>query len=81
LLYRLFEGYEREGLIMPYTLEDFRRDFVRAYLSQLTPEQPLQGLSSEEVLKLLPREAIEDYLKRQPNGSSSAPPQDGGQPN
>jgi hypothetical protein len=89
LLYQLFEGYRREGLDMPYTMEDFRRDFTKEFLTKLTPEERLEGLSPEEVLKALspeevlkalPRQAIEDYLKRQPNGSSSAPQQEGGQP-
>jgi len=82
----------QEGLLMSYTMEDFRRDFRKKFLEELTPEERLAAakrlspeevikyLSPEEILKALPREAIEDYLRRQPNGSSAAPPQGGGQP-
>ncbi len=50
---------------MPYTMEDFRRDFTRDHLDLLTPEERLHGLSPEE---------IEDYLKkfRAAPGSRSA---------
>jgi hypothetical protein len=137
LLRRLFEGYRQEGLAMPYTMEDFCRDYVKEHLEDLppelrredlTPEQVtrilraqellpkvspeegieilsvlppeesrallahapeqvrrallahlLKGLPPAEILKRLPREAIEDFLKNQQNGSSSPPPS-GGQP-
>jgi hypothetical protein len=138
LLHRLFEGYRQEGLAMPYTMEDFHRDYVKEHLEDLPPElrredltpgqvtrilraqdllntvspeegleilsvlppeesrallahapEPvrrhflatylLKSLPPEEILKRLPREAIEDFLKHQQNGSSSAP-QSGDQP-
>ena len=60
LLARLFEGYEREGLDMPYTMEDFRRDFAKDHLKDLTPKERVEGLSSEQLLQLLP---IEERLK------------------
>jgi hypothetical protein len=72
LLDRLFEGYQREGLSMPYTMEDFRREYIRDHLKELTPQERLQGLSPEEVLKAfspeerlrgLPPDQIESYLK------------------
>jgi hypothetical protein len=64
LLYRLFEQYQKEGLNMPYTMEEFRRDFVKERLKDLTPEElaaipvekRLQGLSEEELLKKIPLE-------------------------
>jgi len=40
---------------VPYTIEDFRRDYVLEYLDRLTPDERLKGLSPEE---------IEAYLKK-----------------
>jgi hypothetical protein len=56
LLYQLFEGYQREGIAMPYTMEDFKRDFVKEHLKDLTPYERLEGLSSEERLEGLSSE-------------------------
>ena len=64
LLQRLFEGYKKEGLAMPYTMADFRRDYVKEHLKDLTPEERLEGLPPEERLKGLSAEEIERYLKR-----------------
>ncbi len=73
VLGQLFEGYEREGLTMPYTMEDFRRDYVKEHLKELTPDerleglspdQRLEGLSPEERLRGLSPDQIESYLRR-----------------
>ncbi len=56
LIYQLFEGYRREGINMPYTMEEFRREFTEEFLNDLTPEQRLKGLPPEERLKGLPPE-------------------------
>ena len=56
LLYQLFEKYQQEGVVMPYTMEDFRRDFTREHLHLLTAEERLQGLAAEERLRGLPAE-------------------------
>ena len=56
LLDRLFEGYKKEGLPMPYTMADFRRDYVKEHLKDLTPEERLEGLPPEERVKGLPPE-------------------------
>ncbi|HXG11862.1 MAG TPA: hypothetical protein VNK04_19050 [Gemmataceae bacterium] len=78
LLHQLFAGYKREGLNMPLTMDDFRREYVKEHLHKLTPEERLEGLSAEEILrglsaeeilKHLPREEIENFLKRQKDGS------------
>jgi hypothetical protein len=62
LLYELFRGYRREGGIMPYTMEDFKRDFRltseegRELWRVLTSEERrelLSGLTSEERRELL----------------------------
>ena len=73
LLHQLFEGYEREGIAMPYTMADFRRDYVKEHLKDLTPEELLESLPLEGLLKALPPEErlkglqaddIERYLLR-----------------
>src|SRR5262249_6264927 len=59
LLNRLIEQYRKEGVAMPYTMEDFRRDYVREHLKALTPEERLQGLSAEERVRgLSPEERL-----------------------
>jgi len=61
LLGQLFEGYEREGLVMSYTMEDFRRDYVKEHLKELTLRERLEGLSADELLEVL---SAEELLKR-----------------
>jgi len=63
LINRLFENYQLEGLVMPYTWEDFRRDIVREYLDRLPPEERLKGLSPQERVKGLSPEEIEEIRK------------------
>jgi hypothetical protein len=69
---QLFEDYKVEGLDVPYTREDFRRDFLREHMHELTAEERLAGLqakdllahlSPEERLAGLSAEQIEAYLK------------------
>jgi hypothetical protein len=53
---KLFKRYELEGIAMPYTIEDFRRE----YLAELPPEERLKGLSPDERLEgLSPDERLE----------------------
>jgi hypothetical protein len=70
---QLFNQYSLEGIAMPYSMEQFRKDYVRAHLSDLDPEEVfsrfgpeerLKGLGSEERLKGLDQEEIERYLKK-----------------
>lgn len=78
ILNQLFEYYQLEGIVMPYTMEDFRRDYFREHLDQflglLTPEEVMQrfsaeerlrGLPAEEVLQRFSPEQIQAYLDRQ----------------
>jgi len=46
---KLFKKYEIEGIHMPYTMEDFRRE----YLEELTPEERLKGLSRKQIVAYL----------------------------
>ena len=57
---------------MPYTMQDFRRDFVKEHLKDLTFEERLQGLTFEQLLHGLtleerlqgvPLKEIEKYLR------------------
>jgi DNA-binding transcriptional MerR regulator len=52
-LNQLFANYQVEGITMPYTMEDFRRDYTRDHLELLT---------AEEILQRLPTEKIKAYL-------------------
>ena len=56
VLNQLYELYKEEGVVMPYTMEDFNRDFTREHLYLLPPEERLKGLPSEERLRGLPPE-------------------------
>ncbi len=52
----LFKFYQIEGLAMPYTVEDYKKDLKERVLAMLTPEELLESLSLEELLKRLPPE-------------------------
>jgi len=68
VLRQLFEGFQGEGLLMPYTIEDFERDYFKKHFAKLTPEekrQALQALPPEqqrELLQALPPEQRLDGL-------------------
>jgi len=64
LLAQLFEGYEREGLAMPYTMQDFRRDYVKEHLKHLTLEERLQGVPPEKIQRYLRRKQKPTSPKR-----------------
>src|SRR5207248_2010651 len=46
VLHKLFEGYEREGITMPYTMADFRRDYAKEHFKDMTVLQQLAYLST-----------------------------------
>ncbi|BAP57481.1 hypothetical protein THII_3184 [Thioploca ingrica] len=60
VLNQLYELYQREGVVMPYTMEDFERDFTREHLYLLPPEERLTGLPPETIFK---RFSPEERLK------------------
>ena len=73
VLNQLYELYKKEGVVMPYTMDDFNRDFTRDHLHLLRPEELLKDLPTEERLKGLPPEErlkglspeiIETYLSQ-----------------
>lgn len=53
---RLYASYKLEGVPMPYTIEDYKRDLKEETLSWLTLEERLKGLTSEERLRGVPAE-------------------------
>jgi hypothetical protein len=89
LLRQLFETLQGEGLAMPYTWEDFERDYIKEHFPQLTPEEQrealerlspeqrrevLQALPPEERLAGLSPEQIRQYLDQLTAGRPSQPP-------
>jgi hypothetical protein len=67
LLDQLFGRFRGEGVIMPYTMEDFRRDYIKEHFPELPREERedlLRALPAEEVLAALPVEQIRKYLDR-----------------
>ena len=56
LLGQLFERFGREGFAMSYTMADFRRDYIKEHLPQLTAEE------RRDVLASLPLEERRDVL-------------------
>jgi len=58
----LFRKYNTEGVIMPYTVEDYKRDYARRYLHSLTPEEVLESFSAEEKLRTIPIQDVVKYL-------------------
>ena len=57
IIHQLLRGYQEEGLAMPYTVEDFRRDYAREHFPHLTAQE--QG----EALKSLPPENLREVLQ------------------
>jgi hypothetical protein len=67
LLVQLFEGFQAEGLAMPFTMADFRRQFVKEHFPQLSDEEQeevLRRLPPEKRLAGLTEEQIREYLDR-----------------
>lgn len=56
MLSRALKQYKLEGLEMPYTLEDAKRELIDFYISEATPEELVKRLSPEQRLKGLPPE-------------------------
>jgi len=75
------DRYQSEGVVMPYTMEDFQKEVKEEVLRSLTeeeldrllngmkPEKRMKGLKPEERLKGLTSEEIEAYLKKIQEGA------------
>ena len=57
---QLLDQYALEGIGMPYTMEQFRKDYVKAHIGKLPPEDVLAQFDPEDRLKGLD---LEDRLK------------------
>ncbi|MBO0698061.1 MAG: hypothetical protein J2P46_06690 [Zavarzinella sp.] len=72
LLMQLFEGLAGEGVAMPFTMEDFDRQFAREHFRRLSPEEQqvaLQTLTPEgrqRMLQALPPEERQEMLQALP---------------
>jgi hypothetical protein len=67
LLAQLFERFEREGFVMTYTMEDFKRDYIKEHFPDLPPddlEEILRSLPAEKRLEGLSVQEIRRYLDR-----------------
>jgi hypothetical protein len=56
LLNKIFESYQIEGIPMPYTVEDVRRELRKEFMATFTAEELRGYLPTEERLKGLPPE-------------------------
>jgi hypothetical protein len=62
ILNQLYEFYKQKGAVMPYTMDDFVRDYVSENIHVLSAAQRLQGLSADEVLnRYSPDEVLNRY--------------------
>jgi hypothetical protein len=57
---QLLNQYALEGIDMPYTMEQFRKEYIKAHLMDLDPEEVLSRYDPEDRLKGLDPE---DRLK------------------
>jgi hypothetical protein len=64
LLCQLFEGYQTEGIVMPYTMADFEHDFVKEHLKVLSLQERLEGLSLKDLLEALSPKQLEELRKK-----------------
>jgi hypothetical protein len=73
LLRQLFERLREEDFAMSYTMEDFKRDYIKEHFAQLTPEERrevLRSLPQEDLLGALSAEQIREYLHGLTQGRS-----------
>ena len=57
LIEELLEGYQVEGIAMPYSMENFQRDYAKKHFKDLTPQERLEAVQG------LPREEQEKFLQ------------------
>ncbi len=64
VLNQLYEWYKQRGVVMPYTMDDFTKDFTKEHLHLLPPEEVLRQFSPKERLEGLSLEEITAYLEK-----------------
>ena len=47
---QLLEKYALEGIAMPYTMEQFRKEFIKAHLHELDPDEILAHFDPDKIL-------------------------------
>jgi hypothetical protein len=62
IINKLYEFYSKKGAVMPYTIDDFVREYVSENIHVLSAEEVLQKYSPEEVLKHYPTDKILEGL-------------------
>ena len=66
VIYQLLDAYHMEGFTMPYTREDFYKDFTRIHLDWLTPEERMKGIPVKERLEGVPvKERVEGLSEKE----------------
>jgi hypothetical protein len=60
LLAQLFQGFQAEGFPMPFTMDDFRRQFTKEHFPELSATE------QAELLRKLPPEKREDVIQSLP---------------
>jgi hypothetical protein len=72
LLGQLFEGFHAEGFAMPFTMEDFNRQYTKEHFAELTEEEQaeaLRKLPPDRMLAILPpqvRQTLEQAGSEKP---------------
>ncbi|MCG8669433.1 MAG: hypothetical protein MI867_08455 [Pseudomonadales bacterium] len=55
----LYEQYKTEGIIVPYTAEDYKREQRARFLAEATPEERIAGFTLEQrLIGLKPEERL-----------------------
>ncbi len=55
---QLERSYTKEGIIMPITVDDFRRDYRQQLLSEATPEEVSANITPEQLAGLNPEQRV-----------------------
>ena len=66
---RLYHHYELEGINMPYTIEDFRKEVRQEVLADMTVEERLEGISPQERLAGLSPEQRRQLIRLARDGT------------
>lgn len=67
IINKLFEKYNLEGLKMPYTMEDFRKEIAIEHLNTLTIDEILQHKSADEILQHMSTDdLLRGFLNKSP---------------
>ena len=75
LLDQLLEGYEHEGVVMPYTMDDFLREYRKNFFKRMGAEERqelLKLLPAKELLRNCDLEELEKYVEERRKASRSA---------